>query len=246
MIASLPMYDRPEVQGATDRLWQAIRQTLGHGPDQLTRDGEVWEQWRSADLLLSQTCGYPYRAVLHGKVALVGTPDYGLDGCAPGQYRSVFVARRDDGRVDPADFATSLFAYNEPLSQSGWAAPAAWAEARRLSFGNTLRTGGHRASALAVAERRADLAALDAQSWRLMERFDSFAERLHVIGATPPTPALPFITACSNDPDAIFNAIRDAIDAMAHEDRAALSLRCIVRIPPAAYLAVPTPAPPPA
>ncbi|MFN3209284.1 MAG: phosphate/phosphite/phosphonate ABC transporter substrate-binding protein [Roseovarius sp.] len=244
MIASLPMYDRPEVQDATDRLWQAIRTRLGHGPAGLCREGDIWDQWLSPDLVLSQTCGYPYRARLHGRVALVGTPDYDLEGCGPGEYRSVFVARRDDTRTDPREFATARFAYNEPMSQSGWAAPAAWSEARGFIFADTRRTGAHRASAQAVAEGRADLAALDAQSWRLMQRHDAFAGDLQVIAATPPTPALPFIAALGTETDAVFEALRQAIGAMTSEDRAALGLTGIVRIPAETYLAVPTPAPP--
>ncbi|WP_428517046.1 phosphate/phosphite/phosphonate ABC transporter substrate-binding protein [Roseovarius sp.] len=246
MIASLPMYDRDELRSDTDRLWQAIRDRLGCGPDHLTRGGDAWDDWQSPDLLLSQTCGYPYRARLHDKVALVGTPDYRLDGCGPGEYRSVFVARKTDARTDPADFATARFAYNEPMSQSGWAAPATWAMARGFAFTDTLRTGGHQASARAVAEGQADLAALDAQSWRLIQRFDDFAAQLRVIAATDPTPALPFITAPSNDADRIFRAIEAAIGTLPHDTREALDLRGIVRLPSQAYLAVPTPVPPPA
>ncbi len=245
MIASLPMYDRPELRPATDRFWQAIRHALGRGPDSLTRGGDPWDQWQSPDLLLSQTCGFPYRARLHGEVGLVGTPDYGLDGCAPGQYRSVFVVQAQDKRDDPADFADALLAYNDPLSQSGWAAPAAYADDHGFAFGRTLRTGTHRASAQAVAEGRADLAALDAQSWRLMQRFDAFANDLRVIAATPPTPALPFITARRNDVQEIFDAISRAVQSLLPQDRAALCLRGVVAIPARDYLAVPTPAAPP-
>ncbi|QFT92591.1 ABC transporter, phosphonate, periplasmic substrate-binding protein [Roseovarius sp. THAF9] len=246
MIASLPMHDRPEIRAATDSFWQAIRQALGRGPETLTREGDPWDQWQSPDLLLSQTCGYPYRARLHGKVRIVGTPDFGLDGCGPGEYRSVFVARKDDPRSDPAEFSAARFAYNEPMSQSGWAAPGAYAEARGFAFADTRRTGSHQVSAHAVAEGQADLAALDAQSWQLMQRYDSFADKLHVIAATPPTPALPFITANGQDADAIFTALQTAVEVLPSETRDALDLRGIVRLPPAAYLAVQTPAPPPA
>ena len=106
-LASLPMYDRPETAAANDRYWQAIRTRLGEGPETLTRTGELWEHWLAPDLVLSQTCGYPYRARLHGQVTLVGTPDYGLDGCPPGHYRSIFVARADDPRTDLRAFAAA-------------------------------------------------------------------------------------------------------------------------------------------
>ncbi|MCR9113842.1 MAG: PhnD/SsuA/transferrin family substrate-binding protein [Rhodobacteraceae bacterium] len=245
MIASLPMYDRAEVQGATDRFWQAIRDDLGDAPDHLCRTGDIWDHWRAPDLVLSQTCGYPYRARLHGQVHLVGTPDYGLEGCGPGQYCSVFVARVDDARSDPCEFVDTVFAYNEPLSQSGWAAPAQYAATRGYRFGTLLRTGGHALSARAVSEGRADLAALDALSWRMIRAHDPFAENLREIARTDPTPALPYITSASRDPAPLFAAITRAIDALSPQDRAALSLHGIVAIPAEAYLAVPNPPPPP-
>jgi len=243
-LASLPMYDRPELRGAHDRYWRAIRAELGEGPEYLTRAGDVWDHWLSPDLLLSQTCGYPFRAHLHGKVTLVGTPDHGIAGCPPGHYCSVFVARAEDARASPEDFAEARFAYNEALSQSGWAAPQALARSEGFAFRNLVETGGHAASARAVAEGRADIAALDALSWRLMRRHDRFAAALKEVGRTPPTPALPYITARTRPARPLFDAIEAAIEALAPEDRAALSLEGLVPIPAADYIAVPTPPPP--
>jgi len=244
MIASLPMYDRPELRGANDRLWAAVRDRLGEGPAMLTRDGDPWDHWVDPGLILSQTCGYPYRAWLHGRVALVGTPDHGLEGCPPGHYCSVLVARADDARDAPAAFATARFAYNDALSQSGWAAPQNFARDHGFAFAGTLRTGGHAASARAVAEGRADIAALDAVSWRMIQAHADFAAALRPVGQTPPTPALPYITARGRDPAPVFDALAGAIAALSPQDRAALSLRGVLRIPAAAYLAVPNPPPP--
>ena len=99
MIASLPMYDRPELRAETDRYWTLIQEELAargvDAPEALLRDGALMPQWESPDLILSQTCGFPYRARLHGRVALVGTPDFGNEGCAPGYYRSVLIAPAD-------------------------------------------------------------------------------------------------------------------------------------------------------
>ena len=36
MIAGLPMYDRPELRDAHNRLWAAIRANLGFGPESLS------------------------------------------------------------------------------------------------------------------------------------------------------------------------------------------------------------------
>lgn len=241
MIASLAMYDRPETAAANDRFWQAIRAALGSGPDGLSRGADLWDIWQSPDLLLAQTCGLPYRARLHDHVTLVATPNYGLPGCPPGHYNSVLVAHRARLGAPLAAFDGASLAYNEALSQSGWAAPCAHFAAHGLSIGARLETGAHRASARAVAERRADLAALDALTWELIRRYDDFAADLVEIGRTAPSPALPFITAGGRDPVALRGALRGAVDRMSAADRALLGLRGIVDLPQSAYLAMPLP-----
>jgi ABC-type phosphate/phosphonate transport system substrate-binding protein len=244
MIASLPMYDRPETQGANDRLWALIRDNLFCDkrpvPQALTRDGDPWEQWTSPDLILSQTCGLPYRAKLHPKVAMVGTPVLDLT-CAPGYYYSVVVVRADDTRAAFDDFKGACLAVNDPLSQSGWAAAASFAKEHGFEFDRVLLTGAHVASADAVLKGRADLAAIDAVTWSLIERFDAVAQSLRVLTTTPPTPALPYITAQGHDTDELFNAIGTAIDQLSTEDRALLCLKGLTAIPSDRYLDVETP-----
>ena len=246
MIASLGMYDFGPVMAVNDRLWALIRDRLRadgiDAPDALTRgEGAYWQAWQSPDLLLSQTCGYPFRARLQGKVSYVGTPDFGVEGCAPGYYRSVLVARADDQRGTVADFDGARFAYNEALSQSGWAAPQTHAAKLGIRLPPALQTGGHRLSAEAVATGRADIAALDAVTYRLLATHTPEMSALKVVGLTDPTPGLPYITALGRDPDPIHAATRDAIAALTAEDRDILGLRGLVRIPVESYLAVPNP-----
>jgi ABC-type phosphate/phosphonate transport system substrate-binding protein len=240
------MYDFGAAVAANDRLWAGVRDRLRASgvaaPDALTRgEGAYWPAWQAPDLLLSQTCGYPFRARLHGRVAYVGTPDYGVQGCAPGHYRSVFVARAEDPRATLAEFDGAGFAYNEALSQSGWAAPQVYAAKLGLRLPPVVETGGHRRSAHAVAEGRADIAALDAVTWALMQGEDAVVAALRVVALTDPSPGLPFITALGGPVEALFDALARAIAGLSGDDRAALRLRGIVRIPEAAYLAVPNP-----
>jgi ABC-type phosphate/phosphonate transport system substrate-binding protein len=246
MRASLPMYDRVEAQAANDRLWAGIRDRLRDAgiaaPESLDRGAApLWDHWTDPGLVLSQTCGLPFRARLHGQVTLVASPDYGLEGCPPGFYRSVLVARADDTRKAPQDFAGAALAFNDPLSQSGWGAVWEFARDRGIILRPTLETGSHRASALAVAEGRADWASLDAQTWAMIRRWDGWAEGLQVVGHTRPTPALPFITALGRDPVPLRDALGAAVAAMSAADRAVLALKGIAVIPASAYLAVPVP-----
>ncbi|MDG3040793.1 phosphate/phosphite/phosphonate ABC transporter substrate-binding protein [Roseicyclus marinus] len=238
MIAALPMYDRPELRAETDALWAGIRDALRaraiQAPDTLTRDRNPWEIWQSPDLILAQTCGLPFRARLHPQVTLVATPDYALPGCPPGHYNSVILAR------DPALPDRPRVAVNDPLSQSGWAALHAWATARALILGPVTITGSHAASARALAQGHADLAAIDAQTWRHLVRFDGADPALE-IARTPPTPGLPLITARGRDPAPLRAALAEALAALPTATRAALDLAGFVTIDAVAYRAIPIP-----
>ncbi|MDP7151579.1 MAG: PhnD/SsuA/transferrin family substrate-binding protein [Paracoccaceae bacterium] len=239
MIAVLGMYDRPETSGANDTFWSLIRSNLGYGPERLTRGVDVWQAWQSPDLLFAQTCGLPFRHSLHKLVHLVGTPDYDVEGCPPGYYRSVIVARSDVG-VDLSDLSRLRFAYNEKLSQSGWA--AFWAHVPK--GGNVkemVQTGAHAASARAVAEGRADIAALDVVTWNQIRTYDAFADHLSVIAKTEPSPGLPFITAKSRNPVEIAHAVVKAMDNLDENSRKLLQIKGFVPIPREAYLTIPLP-----
>jgi ABC-type phosphate/phosphonate transport system substrate-binding protein len=246
MIASLPMYDLPPFQAANDRLWAGIRDRMRAknlpAPEALTRGAEtLWPQWESPDLILSQTCGMPYRTRLHGHVTLIGTPDFGVEGCPPGYYRSVFIAHKDDPRQSLSAFSGSEMAYNEDVSQSGWAAPLNHAKAAHIALKPSLKTGGHMLSLQAVAEGRAPLASLDAVTFRLLQTFHPQAADIKVIGQTDPTPGLPLIAAKGANAPLLFTIIAEAIAAMPPEDKALTGLRGLIAIAAQDYLNVPTP-----
>ncbi|WP_341365507.1 PhnD/SsuA/transferrin family substrate-binding protein [Yoonia sp. BS5-3] len=237
MIASLPMYASPHTADADGRLWAGIRDRLRSAgiaaPDHLTLlPGELIPHWCDPALVLSQTCGLPLRAVLWDKVQILGTPDYGIAGCPPGHYCSVVIARADDTRTRLSTFAKARFAYNEPLSQSGWAALAL--EAPHVLSGPLIRTGSHRASMMAVRAGEADFAAIDAVTWRMIENAGE-GEGCQIVHRTRPNPGLPFITAKGQDAAAIAGALRAAIAAMPDPDRAVLGIKGISDIPRAAY-----------
>ena len=58
MIASLPMYDRPETAAAHDAFWALIRDHAAQeGLDlpPLTRGDDLWAQWEDPRMILSLT-----------------------------------------------------------------------------------------------------------------------------------------------------------------------------------------------
>jgi ABC-type phosphate/phosphonate transport system substrate-binding protein len=242
MIASLGMYAMPHARAAHDRLWNGIRDAFGDGPVDLDTTDDMWGHWLSPDLLLSQTCGLPFRARLHDQVALIGTPDYGLPGCPPGHYNSVFLVHVDNPATTLTDLNNPILAYNEALSQSGWAAPHAHFQRHRIAFEVGPQTGAHAASARVVAEGGADIAALDALTWAMLQRETPLiGAPLKEIGRTDPTPGLPYVTAATRDPAPVAAAIDQAIARLDADDREILHLKGLIRIPASAYLALPIP-----
>jgi len=239
------MYQRPQLTDAHSRLWQLTRQQLSRvgidSPKTLSQNAEEFSVWLNPELVLSQTCGMPYRLALHGKVNLVGTPDYGIQGCQAGYYRSPLIVRVDDARTDVREFQQSVLAFNSPISQSGYTAIYKHAEHHNFWFDNKLHAGQHQASAEAVAEGKADIASLDAVTWRLIQQYESFAKKLRVLEWTDPTPGLPLITALQHNPDNVFNAFSEALNELHTNDKALLGIKSLVKIPASDYLAVANP-----
>ena len=232
MIASLPMYDRPATRGAHDRLWARIREALAdrgiEAPRTLTRDLPYHATWSHPELLLGQVCVRPWQAYFHRCLTPVGASDYGLEGCPPGYYRSVYVMRADDDRpVGPA----LRRAANSPDSHSGWVTLQALGPAAEPA----LFTGSHDASVAAVAEARADLAAIDQQTWWMQARDLPAVRGLRVVGYSRVAPGQTLATARGRDPRPIRAAIADALAALEATDRDCLGLRGLVSMPASAY-----------
>ncbi|MFT5894944.1 MAG: ABC-type phosphate/phosphonate transport system substrate-binding protein [bacterium] len=239
------MYERPQLADVHNRFWQLIRHQLANvgidSPEVLFQNAEEFSVWLNPELVLSQTCGMPYRLSLHERVNLVGTPDYGIDGCPAGYYCSPLVVRADDPRNDLQDFKNSLLAFNQTISQSGYAAIYWHAQKKYFWFDNKLKTGQHLSSAKAVAEGKADIASLDAVTWRLIQQHEPLAKNLRVLEWTDPTPGLPLITALRHNQDDVFDAVRNSINELDESDKALLGIRGLVKIPASDYLAVANP-----
>ena len=247
-LASLPMYDLPELRWATDRLWQGVAERLraagfAETPVALDRRADPVEIWSDPDLLLSQTCGYPLTHAFAGRLSLVGLPLYDAPGCAPESdfgptYCSAIVVRADDPATTLADLAGRRAAINDWQSQSGMSALRAAVAplAKRESFfSQVLETGAHAHSAAAVAEGRADVAAIDCVTWALLGDVRPQAvERLRLLAWSTAAPALPFVTSRARAGEArrigaaLTDALADAVtDPALLEAVAALRLRAV-------------------
>lgn len=212
------MYDWPEVRWATDALWSALAAALRDrdlaAPDALDRDTGRYAGWRDPGLLLSQTCGYPYATALRGVVSIVAAPAYTAEGCAGPTYRSAVVVRADDEARGMPDLRGRRAVFNARDSQSGYSALRALAAPLARGgrfFAEATESGAHAASMQAVADGRADCAAVDCVCWAMAEHYRAdLASRLRVLAWSPPAPALPFVTAARRPADEVA-AIRAAL-----------------------------------
>jgi len=194
MIVSLPMYDWPEVCDATDAWWRAIAGRIGVDCN-LDRRPDYTSTWRERGLLFSQTCGYPFTHEFRGRLELVATPHYAVDGCQGPDYCSFVFAREDK---PPAAFAGARTAVNNPDSMSGMLALklvfAPLARAGRF-FSHAIETGSHLRSLLAVRDGEADVCAVDAVCVAMARRYrPDCLEGLVEIARSPLVPSLPYVT----------------------------------------------------
>jgi ABC-type phosphate/phosphonate transport system substrate-binding protein len=198
MIASLPMYDWPEVREATDAWWAGIARHLGVAVG-LHRDADHRAAWRVPEMLFSQTCGYPLTHAFKGRLRLIATPHYDVDGCRAADYSSIVVAR---AKAPLASFRGGIAGVNTPDSMSGMLALqavfASLAQDGRF-FAGAVETGGHIDSLIAVRDGRADVAAIDAVCFAMARRYrpDCLAG-LAEIARSPLVPALPYVTVAGD------------------------------------------------
>jgi ABC-type phosphate/phosphonate transport system substrate-binding protein len=229
-IAALPMYDWPEVRGEVDAQWAAIRDALRasgiDAPDGLVRERtDLQALWRDPNLLLSQTCWGPMELGLAQHVQVVAQPNYSAFPGGQGElYSSVIVMRaaeappgRTDGGSQPIDILEGRrLAFNSTDSRSGYLALKGDLEDAGSSlsiFSELVETGGHRASIQAVAEGRADVAAIDCKTWHLAKLHEPAARPLSVVGWTTRRLGLPFITSPTT-PAPVVAVLRRVLAAM--------------------------------
>ena len=247
-LASLPMYDLPELRAATDAWWaglaRAFRQAgLAPVPERLSREGDPGALWRLPELLISQTCGYPLTHAYRDSLALVATPCYGAEGCGGPLYRSAILVRADDPSEALEDLRGRRAAFNGRNSQSGYNClrhlVAPLAEGGTF-FAEAIETGSHAGSLAAVAEGRAAVAAADCVTFALLARHRPAAVAdLRVLTWSAPAPGLPYVTTQSCSPEqlerlraGLAEALADPATAAARE---ALLIDGVEVLPTTAY-----------
>ncbi len=220
-IASLGMYDQPFMQSSNNLLWQVIRHSITNTdetinvPGELNRDMSLADQWRSPELLLSQTCGYPYLTGFRDYLQLVATPVYTHKGCSDTCYSSLLLSA-NDASTELADFRGKRLAANSPESLSGFVSlqiTLAEAGLNTPFFSHCTFCSSHANAIDAVASGLADLCCIDAVTWSLLcSEQPELGRKLQVIGHTRLLPALPLVTSKQTSAHTL-EVIRDALSA---------------------------------
>lgn len=189
--------------------------------------------WLHPALLFAQTCWGPMELGLSKQVQVVGQPSYDAYEGGQGElYSSALVMRIGEGPQvhSPADGKAVLpldlmrgkrFTFNSPDSMSGSIGLTRDLQAVGESldiFSSRSESGGHRSSIVTVAEGKADIAAIDCESWALAQRFEPVARKVAVVGWTARRKGLPYITARTT-PEKTVRALREALAGLAEQPR---------------------------
>jgi hypothetical protein len=247
-IASLPMYDLPEVRPALDALWAGLARHLAREgvpdvPCALTHGAPFDSSWSSTDLLVSQCCGYDLQNGYAGMLRPLATPCYRAPGCIGPAYSSVLVVGEDSPARSLEDLRGVICAINGWNSHSGMSALRALIAPLSRGgrfFARIEVSGSHRASLAMVARGEADVAAIDCVVHGLLVRHRPAAVAgTRPLGHTPQAPAPPFVTRAGTGDATVARlqtALFRAFDAPSLEPaRADLLLAGIQVLPLAAY-----------
>ena len=246
--AALPMYDAPELREANSEFWHALAtalrtHTIEGIPQDLTRAGDLPSLWSDPDLLFGQTCGYPLTHGLCGDAHVLATPIYDVTECDGPYYGSAIIVSRDgplQTLMNAKNHRAAINGYDSNTGMNLFRISLARAGARDRFFSKVIVTGAHRESLKAVIEGAADIASIDVVSLAHFTSFDpSLREKFRIIGYTPKTPGLPFITSGAKT-EPMLTIIRGALEATIRKaPRAAwldtLKIRDVVTLPRTVY-----------
>lgn len=246
--ASLPMYNLPEMRPDNARFWEALRGLLIEAGVEDAPESLIFERGPvpprlEPEMLFSQTCGYPLETVFKGQAIRLGLPVYDAPGCAGAAHRAFFVVRGDSPAQGLDDLRGGVFLLNSPVSNSGMNLPRrALAEIAhgKPIFREIIETGGHPASLDRLLRGVGDVASIDCVTYAFWRHHrPEAAARLRIVGDTPPSPSIPFVTSVATPP-AIVDILRTALRRVATEPRyaaarAGLMIAGIEDVPDAAY-----------
>lgn len=188
-----------ELQRAWQALFDQFRLLLEDG-DQLDENlvfDTAESVLRDSGLFIGHTCGYPLMKYLQDAVTPFCVPVFDVIGIEGKYYSSRFIVAADSDISSLADSAGRTVAINSVDSNSGMNVlrhAIAGLNSEVPFFASVINSGGHLQSLTAVAEKRADVAAIDCVSFQLIEtRWPELTARVRSIGDSIKTCGLPLV-----------------------------------------------------
>ncbi|MDN3219698.1 phosphate/phosphite/phosphonate ABC transporter substrate-binding protein [Pseudomonas nunensis] len=225
MTSDLSMYLAPaRVLQAQDTWLERILEILGERRGQ-TQIVDLAAHWLSPDLLLSQTCGYPFVTSLRGKVRLIGRPSYELTHSSAGDHCSLLLCRADSAVTDLVGFQGSHGLINARDSNSGMnlLRHTLAGISDRGFFSALTFTGSHRESMRRLKAGEGDLASIDSVTYDYLARDNSAEiEGLRILVRSVRSPCLPYITSIGQtaaDAASIRHAMNEALGQLPEVSR---------------------------
>ena len=247
-LVGLPMYDAPELRAANRSFWQAIRKSLQEIgvkdlPEDLSEPLDLPSFWSDPHLFFGQTCGYPLTHDLCGQAKLIATPCYDSEHAEGPRYGSAIIVAQSSSiktLIDAKNHVAAINGYDSNTGMNLFRISLARAGAYGDFFSEVIVTGSHRASVNAVVNKEADIASIDVISLAHFIRFDpALSSRIRIIGYTPKTPGLPFITSGVTAPSLVEDIRRALISVLKQSPRPdaveTLMLKDAVVLPRSAY-----------
>lgn len=212
-IAELPMYVAPETLRSANEEWIERTLDLLGVPRAPWQGDDLLGLFLNADLLFTQTCGYPLMTRLRNRVRLVGRPDFDLPHSAGGNHCSLLLVREDQSLDELESLRGCRGAANSPDSNTGMnllRRALAPFQHDGYYFSELHWSGSHRQSLAWLREGRVDLIAVDSATFGYLALYSpTETSGVRLLQPSAPSPALPYITAGD---EALASEIRDAMN----------------------------------
>ena len=211
-VASMPMYDFPEVRAALDSLWSAMARNLklegiADVPSELVHGGSLKQLWKDPALVISQCCGYDLVNRYADRLIPFAVPQYGAPECKGYDYASIVIVREDCPINDVLKMRGSTCVINGPESHSGMGSLRALVapQSREGRFFSEVKISGTHADSIQMVRRgEADVAAIDCVTYALIERYrPSDFDGIRKLGRTYRAPGIPYVARATEDRDTL-------------------------------------------
>jgi len=191
--AALPWYRFPETQPILDSIWKDVLADLRsagveHAPEFLDHTTPHRALLGKPSLILSQCCGPDLFEDYAINMVPFAAPVISAYEVEPGYYFSHIVT--GDSGVDgkSVELNSLRVVINSRTSHSGCVAMKLWLESRGIEDYIIYESGSHHNSVRELKAGRADIAAIDALSWRFLD-----ALGLKILDNSKPALAPPFV-----------------------------------------------------